>query len=1143
MSESEMTVIAKEDVARAETWDAVAETYHIELEEDDYRLADTIEQILNRQGLLPGDSLIEMGCGSGHISACLALKGYKVTLVDFSPVALEKAKQTFAHYQLEGNFVQGDLLELDSNIPMHDYAWNSGVMEHFGDKEIAILMSNIARCAQKGVLYLVPNSTSVAYLLMRARLMASDEWMFGNEYLREDYDTILKQLGYEYIEKVYVSTPDISAYQMWRAEKKQGNISELYRVLSTEKMLPEQEAYLVGYFATKCSMPKSESTSYTGSAQRDTRLFDLIAKKIGYAELKDQNQWLCKKIEELEASIEKKSNEIESLQGLYDETVTKNEQYENELQQMMEKYDSLLEQNEIQKGELKQCERKLEESWKKYNSLLEQNEILQNNCEMGQAVIQQKDEYIRQVRGYCNHFATGKLMQLNHFLFRLKGQVLRGDREDRKDFKTWLKGKINKTNRDIGEGKKYNPWMFVNQVLDDALKLKCVPVAERQGQQDGTELSFENSAVGDKSLTQITKNALKQKYTKYDVIILSVIDYHFRHQRPQHFATRFAENGHRVFYVNANFVRSDSVTRELQNLYLADFSCKNYNAIYAMNGQDTLQWMKDKFDNLITTWAIRDAVIVVDYPNWVYGAEYMREKYGFKIVTDYMDDYTGFLGTAEDFLKDNCIKLLRDSDLVVASSQFLHDVACKHTDTDKITIIRNGTEVDHFYQAIHMEKEKERKVIGYYGAVAHWFAWEKVCYLAKNMPECDIVIVGEVTEHREKLEKYSNIKLLGEKSYTELPRYLAKFDVCLIPFDTSTDLIKATNPVKFYEYLSAGKKVVATEIPELKPFENQYVYMSNDQKQFAAYVKLCLEGKDILQDKEQCIAFAKENDWQKRFEAFSDACKKKVPMVSVVVLTYNNLELNKNCIGSILDQTAYANYELIIVDNQSTDGTVDYLNELKQKNIPGVKIILNDVNTGFAGGNNIAIKASEGEYVLLLNNDTVVTRGWLTAMVKHLENNPKYGMCNPVTNSIGNECMIVAQYTNQDELMEFSYSYTSKYMGGEYTDVDRLPLFATLIKRKVIEEIGLLGEEYKVGMFEDDDYTERVLQADYEIVIVEDAFIHHVNNASFKKIDDEQYKKIFEENKKIFEQKWNKKWVMPKYREGVNWDSNIGTHL
>ena len=121
-------------------------------------------------------------------------------------------------------------------------------------------------------------------------------------------------------------------------------------------------------------------------------------------------------------------------------------------------------------------------------------------------------------------------------------------------------------------------------------------------------------------------------------------------------------------------------------------------------------------------------------------------------------------------------------------------------------------------RSAQMRKKNEKKIVGYYGAVAHWFDAEKIVYLAKHLPECDFVIVGAVTEWEDVLQSQSNIKLLGEQPYSELPSYLKTFDVCLIPFDTSTDLIKATNPVKFYEYLSAGKKVVATEIPELMPF-------------------------------------------------------------------------------------------------------------------------------------------------------------------------------------------------------------------------------------------------------------------------------------------------------------------------------------
>lgn len=756
-------------------------------------------------------------------------------------------------------------------------------------------------------------------------------------------------------------------------------------------------------------------------------------------------------------------------------------------------------------------------------------EVIQQKLRIAEEVIQQKNNYIIQAQNMCNDFSRRKLMRINHFIQRLKGQLLHGNSEERKAFRKWLIDGVIKKKGYSAEAKEvYNPWISVRNVLREAHT--CSLGVSFQGDvKDGPDLPAE------------TEKILKNDYNVCDVIFLSVIDYNFRFQRPQHLATRFAADGHRVFYVNANFIRTNAIIEEQKNLFIVDFANTDYSAIYSMNGESVSDWMEKHLSNLVNSQAIRDAIVIVDYPNWVYGAEYLRKKYGFKIVTDYMDDYTGFIGTSENFLKDNCICLLKESDLVVASSQFLYEVAVQYIDADKIELIRNGTETEHFYRAFVKNSESmKKKIIGYYGAVAHWFAWEKVCYVAEKFSNCDIVIVGEVTEYREKLEKYKNIKLLGEKSYKELPQYLADFDVCLIPFDASTDLIKATNPVKFYEYLSAGKKVVATEIPELMPYKNEYVYMSNDNKKFTEYVELCLKNEDILKSEQECINFARKNDWQERYSCFKKACISRIPMVSVIVLTYNNLAYNKQCINSILKKTAYANYELIVVDNQSTDGTVEYLTELGQKNIHNLKVILNDANYGFAGGNNIGIREAKGDYILLLNNDTVVTRGWMTAMVKHMEADTKLGMCNPVTNSIGNESKIPVCYHNTKEMNEFAYKITTEKMNEEYRETDSMPLFATLIRRRMIDEIGMLDEAYKVGMFEDDDYLAAAKAAGYDIAIVEDAFIHHINNGSFKRLRDEEYKRIFETNKRYFETKWNRKWIEPKYREGVDWWMNEG---
>jgi glycosyltransferase involved in cell wall biosynthesis len=168
--------------------------------------------------------------------------------------------------------------------------------------------------------------------------------------------------------------------------------------------------------------------------------------------------------------------------------------------------------------------------------------------------------------------------------------------------------------------------------------------------------------------------------------------------------------------------------------------------------------------------------------------------------------------------------------------------------------------------------------IGYYGAISHWFDFDMIAYLSSRFPQHDIVLIGDVVAGAERLNRLNNVQLLGVMPYGELPNYLKTFDVCLIPFDASIDLIKATNPVKFYEYLSAGKKIVATEIPELEPFRSRYAYLANDQKLFGDYVEQCLNGSDTLASPEEAMAFAKENDWDNRFRVFADLAKSCFPI-------------------------------------------------------------------------------------------------------------------------------------------------------------------------------------------------------------------------------------------------------------------------
>jgi GT2 family glycosyltransferase len=210
------------------------------------------------------------------------------------------------------------------------------------------------------------------------------------------------------------------------------------------------------------------------------------------------------------------------------------------------------------------------------------------------------------------------------------------------------------------------------------------------------------------------------------------------------------------------------------------------------------------------------------------------------------------------------------------------------------------------------------------------------------------------------------------------------------------------------------------------------------------------------------------------------------------------------------------------VDNHSQDGTIEYLKELQRRKA-NVQVIFNEENEGFAGGNNLGLKVAEGEYIVFLNNDTVVTKDWLYVLMSILQKNPRLGMIGPVSNAVWNVQKIQTPYQTMDEMHKWAEYYTSQQQ-YDYRAVNMLGFFCLMMKREVIEKVGLLDENYGVGMFEDDDYCRRVKEAGYELGYTKKVFIHHEGSASFGQLSSREYDAIWEKNKAYFEGKWGIKW-------------------
>jgi GT2 family glycosyltransferase len=251
------------------------------------------------------------------------------------------------------------------------------------------------------------------------------------------------------------------------------------------------------------------------------------------------------------------------------------------------------------------------------------------------------------------------------------------------------------------------------------------------------------------------------------------------------------------------------------------------------------------------------------------------------------------------------------------------------------------------------------------------------------------------------------------------------------------------------------------------------------------------------------------------------------PKVSIILLMYNGLEYNRLCLDSLFGKTAYPNFEVIVVDNNSTDGTRELLQATCQRH-PNLKVILNDKNEGYTRGNNQGAAASTGDVLIFLNNDTILTRSWLSRLVFYLGDR-QVGLVGPTSSWPGNESGIDTDYHTLTELHAFADRYTREHEGLTY-NAGRMVFFCAATRRDVFEEIGPLDERFSKGVsFEDDDYTMRVRQKGYRIIYAEDAFVHHWGVGTNSRRDMKAHWRLIEINRRQFEEKW-----------GITWDPNRG---
>ena len=588
---------------------------------------------------------------------------------------------------------------------------------------------------------------------------------------------------------------------------------------------------------------------------------------------------------------------------------------------------------------------------------------------------------------------------------------------------------------------------------------------------------------------------------KKDIVCMPITEWGFRIQRTNHLMRCFARDGHRVFVLQTKLGPVDGfcrVSKIEEGIYRLELDCAPL-AIYGDNisGADL-----DRLESAFSSAAARldlDAVLFVSFPTWQPLASRLKEKIGCPVIFDVLDDFGQFSNVSSARTGEER-KMAKEADLVLATSGALYEKCSRYG--GNALILPNAGDPEHFGAAPSEAPLSgyARPVVGYFGAISDWFDAGLVKYLAERRPACTFVLIGHsFGADTSALEDLANVHMLGEKPYAELPAYLHGFDACIIPFK-DTELIRATHPVKIYEYLAAGKPVVASDMQELHSMSD-VCYLASSKEDFAAKLDEAVSEKSPDAAGKR-IEFAGRNTWDGRFselrknlEGAVDLGRKRLahpePLVSFIVVTWNSEQYIEACLRSIEDQS-YPSVETILVDNASSDDTVRMVSE----KFPDVELIRNESNVGFAEANNVGIRRARGRYVALLNPDALASPRWTETLLEELERDASLAAASGKIFYLGDGGPDRERvFCTWPKVTPFSSRALNFYGDEPRSLVDYLSGAAMLVRKEAIDMVGMMDPGYFL-YFDETDWCARMLRAGYGLLYVPEAEAWHKVAAS-----------------------------------------------
>lgn len=762
--------------------------------------------------------------------------------------------------------------------------------------------------------------------------------------------------------------------------------------------------------------------------------------------------------------------------------------YDKKLGDFEKIINKLQEQNKIYKDLIDSKISEVKEVQKVNHEMQERNKICQQRIETKTLELEDSEKIIKELqqvnKSYKDFFEKKK--NLEHEISKQISIV-----QNSKSYRYSLIIKRFVTQCFIGKEKKDFVKWFVSKILHKSSATKFLSEFDRL--EDVKRNLKTNQQFTNEKFPLIENNKFKLKEGTSVVIFASVPFYDVGGgQRSAQFAKTFNTLGYRVYYIYGFPCTEENIP----DVFIPAVAHKFIDDVSG-------EWFKSIIG--------KESIVMFEIPYWKFEAylEQSREADCFTIY-EHIDNWDSSLGCL--FYDKNVFrKFLENSDLITVTAKKLGEKIEEITQK-KFLYLPNAVNTEIFEPSKNYECPKDlvkgkNKTLLYFGSLwGEWFDWEKIDYLAEQCTDCEINLIGDYSGCTNRLNAAkNNVHFLGLKKQTDLPAYLKYSDIALLPFK-NCEIGKYVSPLKIFEYISMNVKVIATNLDDIQNYPN--VFCSDKKEDWVNFVNKTTDNIDSS-------AFISDNNWFSRCENLikkSNIKEKIFPKVSVIVLNYNNLNVIRRCIETLITHKSRYDYEIIVIDNGSKDGSYEILKNFYSENI----ILVQNSKNGCSSGRNLGVKKSNGKYICFLDSDQWIESDyWLDSALELLEKKHHIGAVawNAGWFAPGKTTGPIVDYLPNRALDSGAIWYR--------TDIAYLATSGFLMKKKLFEEIDGFDEFYDPTCFEDTDISLKIRNSGYEIAYCPYMSIMHLPHQTTHS-GSAEHAALMDRNGKYFMDKWKK---------------------